>query len=639
MSRPVHFVIGCGRSGTTLLRVMLAGHPELFSPPEMVLSPYDTMAERTKHMEARFWEKGGLRRAVLELTGCSVDEAKAHVAGLAELTVPEVYDHLQELVGERFIVDKCPHLALQPERLAKVLEWYPEARFIWIVRHPGSVIRSFENMPMAEVMLAGIPGGAEAFWRTSNENCEAFLAGVPEDRWTRVSYEELVESPEAREAALQRISSALGVDYDPRMANPYEGDRMRSGPKGARAIGDPNMAGRKKIDPSLATKWLKGFDPRSVNADTKALAAKLGYDLDALELPPIARLSDGMQSLFDLAKKLESEIKLPMDLDAIEGRRFLLRMLAESVDTFVEHSTVDAPEFRHAEGPHRKMFADNPDTDYLRAPIRLDDGRVYALRGRIPESTAYAGILYYGKGGRVGNRLVDQEIPTDAGGNFEIRLATSEIEGFTTLVGDGDETAVMVRQYFTSRTREAPLKVSIELVGETPEPVPLDATWMARRIYLSERMLKAVFERTIQTYKMAGKAALNQFIQIPGGALFPTPDNTYQVCWYRFGRDQCMRVRGKLPKSRYFSLVLYNAWMESLDYTRHTISLNHTEIETDADGNFEIVLSHRDLGQANRLDVAGHHAGYLLARNLLLEGEAPELSIMVQYEHEYLADA
>ena len=365
------------------------------------------------------------------------------------------------------------------------------------------------------------------------------------------------------------------------------------------------------------------------------MAAELGYDLDALELPPIARLSDAMQSLFDYAKELERSIALPMDLDAIEGRRFLLRMLAESVDVFVEHSTVDAPEFRHAEGPHRKMFADNPDTDYLRAPIRLDDGRVYALRGRIPTGTCYAGILLYGKGGRIGNRFVDRDIPVDTDGRFDIRIATTAQEGFPTLVGDGDETAVMVRQYFTDRGAEEPLEVSIELVGALPEPSVLDADWLARRVYLSERMLKAIFERTLMAYGMASKAALNQFIQIPGEALFPTPDNTYQVCWYRFGRDQVLRLRGTLPKSRYFSLVLYNAWMESLDYTRHTISLNHTQIEAGPDGSFEVVLSHRDLGQANRLDPAGHHAGFLLARNLLLEGEPPDFEVQVQYESEY----
>jgi hypothetical protein len=40
----IAFVVGAPRSGTTLLRVMLAGHPDLFVPPEMILAPFETMA-------------------------------------------------------------------------------------------------------------------------------------------------------------------------------------------------------------------------------------------------------------------------------------------------------------------------------------------------------------------------------------------------------------------------------------------------------------------------------------------------------------------------------------------------------------------------------------------------------------------
>jgi hypothetical protein len=131
--------------------------------------------------------------------------------------------------------------------------------------------------------------------------------------------------------------------------------------------------------------------------------------------------------------------------------------------------------------------------------------------------------------------------------------------------------------------------------------------------------------------------ALNRFIQIPAEALFPTPDNIYQVCWYRFGRDQVMFVRGKLPKARYFSFVLCNVWMESLDYTRHRVVLNHGTIETDADDNFEIALAHSDPGHPNWIDTSGHHAGYLIARSLLLEGDPPEYTIQVMYDKEWAA--
>ena len=40
------FVLSSVRSGSTLLRVMLAGHPDLFCPPELHLLPYADMRER-----------------------------------------------------------------------------------------------------------------------------------------------------------------------------------------------------------------------------------------------------------------------------------------------------------------------------------------------------------------------------------------------------------------------------------------------------------------------------------------------------------------------------------------------------------------------------------------------------------------
>ena len=101
--KPVAFLLGVPRSGTTLLRVMLAGHPRLFAPPEMLLAPFGTMAERETHVEQRYWEKGGLRRALMELDGIDVDAAKRAVASLGDKTVPEVYGLLQERLGERML--------------------------------------------------------------------------------------------------------------------------------------------------------------------------------------------------------------------------------------------------------------------------------------------------------------------------------------------------------------------------------------------------------------------------------------------------------------------------------------------------------------------------------------------------------
>ena len=47
---PAAFILSSPRSGSTLLRVMLAGHRDLSSPPELHLLPFDTMVEREEEL-------------------------------------------------------------------------------------------------------------------------------------------------------------------------------------------------------------------------------------------------------------------------------------------------------------------------------------------------------------------------------------------------------------------------------------------------------------------------------------------------------------------------------------------------------------------------------------------------------------
>lgn len=620
------FVLGAPRSGTTLLRVMLAGHPLLFSPPEMVIAPFATMAERKAKLTERFWEKGGLRRALMELFAIDVETAKAREAALDDRTVPEVYALLQEALGERVLVDKCPHLAAAPAALERLATWFPAARWTWIVRHPGSVTRSIENMPMAEVMLQGYADDAREIWYHCNHVIRSFLESIPAGRKTTIRYEDLVADPRS---TWGRACREIALPFDESLLHPYDGDRMREGPPGARAVGDPNLAGRGAIDPALATKWLEGFDPASVSPATHALARELGYDLGAMEAPPIAAVTASLGALLDTARRLEAEIRVPADLDMVEGRRFLLRMVSASVDLFVEEGDPDRPRFHHAEGPARKMFADNPDADYWRAPVRLGEGRSYRVHGRVPPGTTYAGFLLYRKGGRVGARLRDDQV-VGPDGRFDFVVGAHE---GAALRGEGDETAVMVRQYFCDRRQEAPISLAIEYLG-TPGGDAVDPRRLARALDLARRNLEAVFKRTVETHAMASRGALNRFLSLGGEDLFPTPDNAYQACWYRFGADQVMLVRGRLPRARYFSACLYNAWLESLEYRSHQVCLNHRQIRADADGRFELCLAHEPVRHEHWLDTTGHHAGYLVLRALLPEGAVEAPSIEVRYRRE-----
>lgn len=625
MPDPV-FILGVPRSGTTLLRVVLAGHPRLFSPPEMILAPFATMRERKARLDERFWERGGLRRAIMELLGVGVEEAKTLEASLQERSVPEVYAWLQERLGERRLVDKCPHLCAAPEALERLHRLYPEARWIWILRHPGSVTRSVQNMPMAEVLLQGYAPDARRIWHDGNQVIRRFLAGVPAAHQALVRYEALVEDPQT---ALRPVLDMLGLEPVPAMFDPYEGERMREGPPGARAVGDPNMAGRGRLQPELATHWLHGFDPNSVGPETHALARELGYDLGGLPPPPTAHLRHAVDDLFARAAGLSRSLEMPDELDEVEGQRFLVRMLSASLDLFVENGDPDHPRFEHAEGRSRKMFADCPDADYWRAPVRLGPGRAYQVEGLLPPGSTYLGLLAYGRGGRVGAHLADHQF-VGPDGRFSLRVAS---EGPADLLAGEDTTALFIRQYFHDRAAQAPVQLGIRALHPTAT-TPLRAEDLTEALGRAGRNLEAVVRRTLEAWRQVRALAINRFVPIGGEQLFPTPDNRYQVCWYRLGPDQVLRVRGRPPTARYWSFCLYNAWMESLDYDRHTIHRHDRRIPLDADGKYELILSPRPLPGRTCLDTAGHAAGYLLLRALLPQGEVPAPQVEVLYERE-----
>ena len=339
-------------------------------------------------------------------------------------------------------------------------------------------------------------------------------------------------------------------------------------------------------------------------------------------------ITHALNQLMKSVLKLEKTTNIPQELDAVEGRRFLLRMLSASVDSFVEYIDADRPQFRHSEGPHRKMFGDCPDADYLQAPIDLRNGRSYRVRGTIPQGTNYVGVMLYGRGGRIGVCMTDEQLEIGNDGLFEI-LISANPEDNPTLLGNGDEHMVMVRQYFTDRNKQPPMELEVEFLGDVPEPKPLNSAWLAKRIELSRRMLESIYMRTLDAYQRISNFPKNKFVDVPVELLFPTPDNTYKLCWYELEPDQMIIVSGSLPKARYFSFTFYNVWLESYDYTRHQVILNHDQIQLDENGRFDICVGQQNNGYTNWLDTAGHNSGYLVARSLLLEGSHPEFDVKV----------
>jgi amino acid adenylation domain-containing protein len=285
---PAVFVLAPPRSGTTLLRVMLGGHPGLFAPPELELLGFGTLAERSAELTGRdrFWLEGVIR-AVMELRSCDAEAAEALLAGWERegWSTQRVYRQLQEWLGERRLVDKTPSYALDRRILERAESWFEGAKYVHLLRHPCGMIRSFEEAKLDQIFFRHEHAFerrelAELIWAASHENVLGFLAGVPGDRQLRITFEELVRSPRA---TMERLCEFLEIAYDPAMVEPYTSasERMTDGPHAAsRMLGDVKFHQHRAIDPAVAESWRGELAEGDLGEPTRELAVRLGYALD-----------------------------------------------------------------------------------------------------------------------------------------------------------------------------------------------------------------------------------------------------------------------------------------------------------------------------------------------------------------------
>jgi amino acid adenylation domain-containing protein len=285
---PAIFVLSPPRSGSTLFRVMLAGHPLLFAPPELELLSFDTLGERRAAFSGKdsFWLEG-LLRAVMELKGCDAAEAKRLTEEMeaSGLTTKECYNMLQGWLGERRLVDKSPSYALEPLTLEKAEADFEGALYLHLIRHPFGMIRSFEEARLEQIFFRHEHPFkrrelAELIWLVSQQNILRFLEGVPRERQHRVRFEELVDEPEA---VLRGVCRFLNVDFVADMRQPY-GDKERRMTDGihaeSRMLGDVKFHRHAGVDARVSERWREQRGRDDLTPETWQMAVRLGYQAE-----------------------------------------------------------------------------------------------------------------------------------------------------------------------------------------------------------------------------------------------------------------------------------------------------------------------------------------------------------------------
>jgi len=289
------FILSTPRAGSTLLRVMLAGHPELFCPPELHLLPFTTMADRDTALAGSFLGEG-LERAYMELAGLDAKAARRMCEDQANdgWSAADAYRYIQEQTRGRMTVDKSPSYASNVENVHRAEAWFDSPRYILLTRHPYAVIESMVRHRFHQMLGAGDSDPqafAEQVWTVLNQNMCAIADEIGPERCHWVRYEDLVEDPDQ---ITKDLCQFLGVPHVPQVVSPYEGKRMTDGVHAESVpLGDPDFHTHTGVDRSLARRWEVNSPHYNLSQETIALAAKLGYEIAENDAPrPISAAAE-----------------------------------------------------------------------------------------------------------------------------------------------------------------------------------------------------------------------------------------------------------------------------------------------------------------------------------------------------------
>jgi acyl carrier protein len=285
------FVLTSPRSGSTLLRIILAGHPRLFAPPELHLLDYADLAQRKAALGNALNEHllTGTLRALMQLTPCSLEEAEATMCRYEEqqLSTHDFYSLLHQLLGGRLLVDKSPIYCLFPWVLQRAEKEFDQPRYIHLVRNPHGMIRSFEDAKIDVLIPFMRESGysrrqlAELTWLVSHENASTFLRTIPAERQILVRFEDMVQESERTG---RRLCDFLGLPFAAEMLDPYleKERRMTDGLKAASQYsGDLKFHLHERIEATVADRWKQYSCEGDLSQMTHRLAESLGYSFPA----------------------------------------------------------------------------------------------------------------------------------------------------------------------------------------------------------------------------------------------------------------------------------------------------------------------------------------------------------------------
>jgi len=337
-----------------------------------------------------------------------------------------------------------------------------------------------------------------------------------------------------------------------------------------------------------------------------------------------ARIRQGWDELLELLRDAPAKFNevggvALEDVDVAEGYRYLLHMLRYGVDCMVE-SDPDRPRFASMADDVTKFYGDNNDGRYFITQITGD--RAYRVRGNRGDACYLSFQSHHGPDRGNPNQLTTDNLNStrigfEPSGDFEVFVGGPPRDR-NWLRLDPDATVVIFRTYYKDLPTARRASAEIEPLEPTGAAPPWTTDAMAERLRALRNLLEVslrIGPAPVENWNTYAEPF--QFrVDIPA---WGTPDNAYARCYFNLADDEALVVEGESPASTYMSVQAWNIYTQTLDYRRRTTSRNDTQIESEGDGRFRVVLAGRDPGVKNWIDTAGHRLGCLFVRWMLAD--------------------
>lgn len=315
------FIIGPGRSGTTLLRRLLIADPTVHVPPEtyvlgralkdfqaLARAPWSTLVNATLarfEYHPEFVRFGiSLRDLANELYDMPEDRRS-----LARVIDRMYHFHAEATLGHEVSLwgDKTPRNTMHLPAIRSV---FPDARFVHLVRDGYDVVESLLRIGREPDVHA-----AARRWVEYTRRAQAFGKSVT-DQYREVRYERLVTDPEGQ---LRALCPFLGITFDPGMLNSQWL---------AEGMGDvPALAHHRGVSEPVSDQHVGRGRTHLASADAKFADRIMGSQMRLLgyESPEAGPARKDREVDFDARDFWEKRLEGGTGVEAVGNRRFGLR--------------------------------------------------------------------------------------------------------------------------------------------------------------------------------------------------------------------------------------------------------------------------------------------------------------------------